>query len=73
MQGCLKTKLVVLENEVVSLYHRRLEHGYPTPSVGREAVLKEALPWLQEKGLWSRGRFGSYRVSKGLGVSWRMG
>ena len=39
----------------------RLEHGYPTPSLGRDAVLAEALPWLKERRIWSRGRFGSYK------------
>ena len=45
--------------------HRRLEHGYPTPSVGRDAVLEKALPWLREQGIWSRGRFGSYKYEVG--------
>ncbi len=40
---------------------RRLEHGYPTPTLGRDAVLAEALPWLRARGIWSRGRFGSYK------------
>lgn len=48
-------------DEIVSIYHRRLEHGYPTPSVGRDAVLREALPWLRKSNIWSRGRFGSYK------------
>lgn len=39
----------------------RLEHGYPTPSLERDAVLKEALPWLRAQNIWSRGRFGSYK------------
>lgn len=39
----------------------RLEHGYPTPSLGRDAALAEALPWLKARGVWSRGRFGSYK------------
>jgi hypothetical protein len=38
-----------------------LEHGYPTPSLGRDEVLTHALPWLKEQGIWSRGRFGSYK------------
>ena len=41
--------------------HCRLEHGYPTPSVGRDEVLTQALPWLKEQGIWSRGRFGAYK------------
>ncbi len=40
---------------------RRLEHGYPTPSLARDSVLAQALPWLRERGIWSRGRFGSYK------------
>ena len=58
--GAIATKLVAAGDEIVSVYHRRIEHGYPTPSVGRDAVLKEALPWLRRQGIWSRGRFGSY-------------
>jgi hypothetical protein len=28
-------------------------------------VLAEALPWLQQYDIWSRGRFGSYKVGGG--------
>eukprot|EP00798_Chlamydomonas_sp_ICE-L_P018103 gene18103-24534_t len=59
--GAISTQLMTADCEVVSLYHRRLEHGYPTPSLGRDEVLAEALPWLQQQGIWSRGRFGSYK------------
>jgi len=61
LKGAINTKLVEAGCEVVSIYHRRLEHGYPTPSLGRDAVLAQALPWLQQHGIWSRGRFGSYK------------
>ena len=44
---------------------RRLEQGYPTPSVGREGVLVDALPLLQQHKICSRGRFGSYRYEVG--------
>jgi len=60
--GAVATQLLQPGDEVVSLYHRRIEHGYPTPSLGRNAVLDQALPWLQEHNIWSRGRFGSYKV-----------
>lgn len=59
--GAINTQLLQHGDEVVSLYHRRIEHGYPTPSLGRDEVLAKALPWLQEQGIWSRGRFGSYK------------
>ena len=61
LTGAIAASLLTPEHEVVSLYHRRLEHGYPTPSLGRDAVLAKALPWLRERGIWSRGRFGSYK------------
>lgn len=48
-------------DEIVSIYYRRIEHGYPTPSLDRDAALNVALPWLQKQGIWSRGRFGSYK------------
>jgi len=61
LTGAVATELLQAGDEVVSLYHRRIEHGYPTPSLGRDGVLKQALPWLRERSIWSRGRFGSYK------------
>lgn len=55
--GAVATQLVQPGDEVVSVYHRRLEHGYPTPSLGRDGVLKQALPWLRRSNIWSRGRW----------------
>lgn len=64
--GAVATQLLQAGDQVVSLYHRRLEHGYPTPSLERDAVLAVALPWLRDAaGIWSRGRFGSYKVCCG--------
>ena len=62
--GSVATELMAEGDEIVSIYHRRLEHGYPTPSLGRNAVLDQALPWLKEQRIWSRGRFGSYKVRR---------
>ena len=61
LTGAVATGLLDPTAQVVSLYHRRLEHGYPTPSLGRDAVLAQALPWLRQQSIWSRGRFGSYK------------
>ena len=61
IQGAINTGMIAPTDEIVSVYHRRLEHGYPTPSLKRDAVLQEALPLLKEKDIWSRGRFGSYK------------
>lgn len=61
IRGALNTQMMQPGDEVVSVYYRRLEHGYPTPSLERDAVLAEALPMLKKQGIWSRGRFGSYK------------
>jgi len=61
IQGAVNVTLCGADAEIVSVYHRRLEHGYPTPHLKRDAALEKALPLLQAKNVWSRGRFGSYK------------
>jgi protoporphyrinogen oxidase len=65
IQGLVNTEMLKATDEIVSTYHRRFDHGYPTPSLEREGVLKVLLPKLQEKGIYSRGRFGSWRYEVG--------
>lgn len=65
IQGLVNTEMLRPEDEIVSTYHRRFDHGYPTPTLEREGVLKQVLPALQEKGIYSRGRFGSWRYEVG--------
>ncbi|KAK4939690.1 hypothetical protein LTR10_020080 [Elasticomyces elasticus] len=65
IQGLVNTEMLKPEDEIVSTYHRRFDHGYPTPSLEREGVLKELLPALEAKDIWSRGRFGSWRYEVG--------
>ncbi|KAI4280069.1 MAG: hypothetical protein L6R38_004735 [Xanthoria sp. 2 TBL-2021] len=64
--GLLNTAMLQPSDEIVSTYHRRFDHGYPTPSLEREGVLKQLLPALQDKyDIYSRGRFGSWRYEVG--------
>jgi protoporphyrinogen oxidase len=65
IRGLVNTEMLKQNDEIVSTYHRRFDHGYPTPSLEREGVLKVLLPKLQEKGIYSRGRFGSWRYEVG--------
>lgn len=65
IRGALSTKMVAAEDEIVSIYYRRFEYGYPTPCLERDAALAEALPWLRAQGIWSRGRFGSWKYEVG--------
>jgi len=65
IQGLVNTEMIKPEDEIVSTYHRKFDHGYPTPSLEREGVLKQLLPKLQDLGIYSRGRFGSWRYEVG--------
>ena len=51
----------IASSQVLSTYHRRLEHGYPVPFLKREQYLSLIQPWLQSRSIFSRGRFGGWR------------
>lgn len=65
IQGLINTSLLDPEDEIVSTYVRRFDHGYPTPSVERNDALAEALPYLRSKDILSRGRFGAWKYEVG--------
>ena len=65
IQGLVNTEMLRPDDEIVSTYHRRFDHGYPTPSLERDGVLKELLPNLQNRDILSRGRFGSWKYEVG--------
>jgi protoporphyrinogen oxidase len=65
IQGLINTEMLKPTDEIVSTYHRAFDHGYPTPSLEREGVLKELLPKLESMDILSRGRFGSWRYEVG--------
>jgi protoporphyrinogen oxidase len=65
IRGLVNTEMLQPGDEIVSTYHRRFDHGYPTPTLEREGVLTQLLPKLQAKGIYSRGRFGSWRYEVG--------
>ena len=65
IQGLVNTEMLKPGDEIVSTYHRRFDHGYPTPSLEREGVLTKLLPKLKDMDIYSRGRFGSWRYEVG--------
>jgi hypothetical protein len=46
---------------VVSRWYASIEHGYPTPFLGRDSLLPIIQAKLSEIGIFSRGRFGGWR------------
>jgi protoporphyrinogen oxidase len=57
----LRDGLILPETPIVSRWHHREEHGYPTPFVGRDEVLASVRPVMEESRLFSRGRFGAWK------------
>ena len=61
VSGFRKVGFIDESTPIITRFHRRLEHGYPTPWRGRDAVLDAVLPALEAKGILSRGRFGAWK------------
>jgi protoporphyrinogen oxidase len=51
--------------EVASIHVEEIPYAYPVPTLGRDQALAMIQPWLSERGILSRGRFGSWRYEIG--------
>jgi len=61
IQGALNTRLIERRDDIICTWRHRADYGYPTPSLHRDATLAELLPFFEEKGIHSRGRFGAWK------------
>jgi len=61
INGLAATGLVADRSAVHHTWCRRLEHGYPVPSLTRDDVLSVVLPALESRDVLSRGRFGAWK------------
>ena len=59
--GFRACRFMTERTRIVSVWHRRLEHGYPTPWLGRDDVLGTVDPMLTSMNIYSRGRFGGWK------------
>jgi UDP-galactopyranose mutase len=50
---------------LASLHLERIDYAYPVPTLDRDHALETIQPWLMERGIYSRGRFGSWRYEIG--------
>lgn len=46
---------------IVSRWCYYADYSYPTPTVDRDEILAEVIPWLEERDIYSRGRFGMWK------------
>ena len=61
VQGLLATGLIDSEAQVHHVWHTRLEHGYPVPSLHRDRGLIGIQTALAARDVFSRGRFGAWK------------
>lgn len=48
-------------DDIVDVWCHEVAYSYPTPTVERDAILAEVIPFLEAHGLYSRGRFGMWK------------
>lgn len=48
-------------DDIVTTWCYHADYSYPTPSVDRDEILAEVIPWLEQHGIYSRGRFGMWK------------
>ena len=47
--------------DIVSTWTYHAKYSYPTPTVDRDGILAQAIPFLEKHDIYSRGRFGMWK------------
>src|SRR3954463_1302367 len=63
IQGLINAGLLKDEDrkDIGSTWLFDAKYSYPTPTVDRDAILAQAIPFLEQHGIYSRGRFGMWK------------
>jgi protoporphyrinogen oxidase len=61
LQGFYSTKLIEKNSSIETIWSYRAEYAYPTPFLGRDGLIDPYLNELQIEGIYSRGRFGTWK------------
>ena len=61
VKGLRRAQLLPKGVQILSRWHRRLEHGYPTPFLKRDSLLQSIDSQLRKINIFSRGRFGAWK------------
>jgi hypothetical protein len=63
--GLRASGVVAGRPKVASVHVEDIEYAYPVPTLERDGALAVLQPWLMERAIYSRGRFGSWRYEIG--------
>lgn len=63
IQGLINAGMIKEQdrNDIVDTWVYHADYSYPTPSVERDTILAEVIPYLEQQGIYSRGRFGMWK------------
>jgi len=61
IQGAIKTGLLNVSHNIDQTWSLTVPYGYPIPSLGRDAYLRETIPIFDTAHVYSRGRFGGWK------------
>lgn len=59
--GLVACRLISSKNEICHVWHHIAGHGYPTPFLGRDQVTQPLITAMEERNIFSRGRFGAWK------------
>jgi UDP-galactopyranose mutase len=65
LDGLVAGGVVEKAGPVASVHTVDAPYAYPLPTLDRDRALAVVQPWLMERGIYSRGRFGAWRYELG--------
>jgi len=67
IEGLVKTRLISQSDKdlIDTVRVIQADYAYPIPTLQRDKALKMIQPYLDEKAIYSRGRFGAWKYEAG--------
>ena len=65
IDGALRTGLLKTRREVDHTWCHSVSYAYPTPCLERDRIIMKLIKKLEEKRIFTRGRFGAWRYEVG--------
>jgi protoporphyrinogen oxidase len=65
LTGLVSGGVVEHDQSMVSVHAIDVDYAYPVPTRERDRALAAIQPWLMERGIYARGRFGAWRYEMG--------
>jgi len=64
-EGLRRAGVIEGRPHIASMHVENAEYAYPVPTLKRDQALTTIQPWLMQHGIYSRGRFGSWKYEIG--------